>query len=38
MHNLPGGGGHSLTLAIRGHATGQGMVSWPRCPKTGYTI
>ena len=31
----PGGGGHSLIWAIRGHAAGQGMVFWPRCPKQG---
>ena len=24
-----GGGGHSLTWAIRGRAAGQGMVFWP---------
>ena len=31
----PGGGGYSLIWAIRGHAAGQGMVFWPRCPKQG---
>ena len=30
-----GGGGYSLIWAIRGRATGQGMVFWPRCPKQG---
>ena len=30
-----GVGGNSLIWAIRGQPTGQGMVSWPRCPKLG---
>ena len=28
-------GRHSPIWAIRGHAAGQGMVFWPRCPKQG---
>ena len=27
--------GYSLIWAIWGHAAGQGMVFWPRCPKQG---
>ena len=34
----PGPGGYCLICVIRVCAAGQGMVFWPRCPKTGYTI
>ena len=34
----PGGGGGTLTWAIRRRASGQGMVFWPRCSKQGIQL